>query len=130
MGYYVLDDDNNVVAWPDQKMLKWAMILEDLRRDGRTIVKQEFVDDCVWVSTVFLGLDHNYVNRIRFEHPEYKGEPHIFETMAFDRREGDEELGEDLECSRWSTWNEALEGHKDIVNRIGMSIKLNTEGHS
>ena len=54
------------------------------------------------VSTVFLGLDHNsYCG----------GPPAIFETMVFG--------GEyDEYQERYSTWDEAELGHKEIVERL------------
>jgi hypothetical protein len=47
------------------------------------------------VSTVFLGIDHNFGN----------GPPLLFETMVF----GGEYDGY---CKRYSTWEEAEGGHK------------------
>src|SRR5262245_57517921 len=79
MGYYVLDHENLAIPWPDQKMLQWARIHEQMVREGRTTVKQEDIGD-IWLSTVFLGLDHNYASRIRFENPSAEITPHIFET--------------------------------------------------
>lgn len=117
MGYYVLDKDNNAVAWPDQKMLQWAMANDELRREGRNIVKQEQIGEN-FLSTVFLGLDHNWTFRAHGT-----GSPHIFETMAFGppNEEGgiwigerfyECTLGEDFHMVRYSTWQEALEGHE------------------
>jgi hypothetical protein len=56
------------------------------------------------VSTIFLGLDH------RFD----EGPPLVFETMVF----RPEVSGyQDLDMDRYSTWDEAEEGHKKIVDR-------------
>lgn len=54
----------------------------------------------IWVSTVFLGLDHGY-----------NGIPVLFETMVFG---GDY----DLSCDRYHTWAEAEAGHAEWVERI------------
>lgn len=53
------------------------------------------------ISTVLLGLDHNYFDN---------GLPLIFETMVF---EG--ESWRDEECVRYSTEAEAIEGHRQMV---------------
>jgi hypothetical protein len=52
------------------------------------------------ISTVWLGLNHNY----------FGGKPLIFETMVFGERGGHEEY-----MDRYSTWDEAVEGHKKAV---------------
>ncbi|HEY4383371.1 MAG TPA: hypothetical protein VGN34_02695 [Ktedonobacteraceae bacterium] len=50
------------------------------------------------VSTVFIGLDHNFRG----------GDPLLFETMIFNDRE-------DLHCNRYHTWGEAEAGHAEAV---------------
>jgi len=55
----------------------------------------------VQVSTVFLGLDHQYG----------EGPPLLFETMVF----GGSQNGE---CYRYTTWKEAEEGHKKVCKEI------------
>jgi len=73
---YVLNKDNDPVLLEDLDL--WAATFKDNR-----IVKQETVTeleglvspfDSLWVSTVFLGLDHNFSS---------KGPPVVFETMVF-----------------------------------------------
>jgi hypothetical protein len=54
------------------------------------------------VSTVWLGLDHNFGD----------GPPLIFETMIF----GDGSL--DLTCRRYITEEQALAGHKEMVDIV------------
>ena len=51
------------------------------------------------VSTVFLGLDHNFSKG---------GPPILFETMIFGPK------GEEM-CKRYATWEEAEEGHAGLV---------------
>lgn len=53
-------------------LMTWAQWFETADR----IVRQEWIGD-IWVSTVFLGLDHNLSNR---------GPPILWETMAFSNR--------------------------------------------
>jgi hypothetical protein len=80
---------------------EWASSFEgDKRRIGRTTVGL-----CL-VSTVFLGLDHNWGI----------GPPILFETMTFARREfmGDE-YGGDMSCERYATLVEAQDGHDRAV---------------
>lgn len=53
------------------------------------------------VSTVWIGLDHNYGDE----------PPLIFETMVFDGPL-------DGETVRYSTWTEAQAGHVDMVEQV------------
>lgn len=62
----------------------------------------------VMISTVCLGLDHRFVGT---------GPPIIFETMIFDS----EEL-EDYQ-ERYSTEEEALEGHNRAVEMVKGKVK-------
>lgn len=61
----------------------------------------------VRVSTVFLGIDHNFSS---------DGPPLLFETMIFD----DYDSGD---MWRYSTWEEAEAGHKSALNEIKTRIK-------
>jgi hypothetical protein len=85
------------VEEPD--LLTWARSFEE---DDR-IVKQEDVGN-VWVSTVFLGIDHSFNG----------GPPLLFETMAFYGRGG-----HDLLQYRCSTWAEAEAQHEGAVQEAG-----------
>ena len=66
-GHYILDADGNPRPEPD--VIKWATWFEK----GNRIVKQDQIGE-VWVSTVFLGLDHDFTG---------KGPPILWETMTF-----------------------------------------------
>lgn len=57
--------------------------------------------DGVRISAVFLGLDHCYDG----------GEPILFETMIFG---GEHDQYQD----RYSTWDEAVKGHKEAINLV------------
>jgi hypothetical protein len=61
-----------------------------------------------WVSTVWLGIDHAFGG----------GPPLIFETMVFATSDAVRGLGPDLECQRYSTEAEALQGHEDTVTLV------------
>lgn len=73
------------------------------------IVKQETVARPngfeAFVSTVWLGLDHNYGDQ---------GPPLIFETMVFQ----DAHSGNDTYCNRTSTEAEAIEAHEEAVRLV------------
>lgn len=56
-----------------------------------------------WVSTVWMGLDHNYGD----------GPPLIFETMVFPNKN---DLS-DLDCDRYSTEAETLAGHARMCEK-------------
>ena len=79
----------------DEALLEWARAFENPNR----IVDQTHVGEA-FVSTVFLGLDHNFTG---------KGEPLLFETMIF--LDG----WEDEYCERYATWDEAERGHQDAI---------------
>jgi len=60
------------------------------------------------VSTVFLGLDHNWNG----------GPPLIFEAMIFGSRKNAMDLG----CKRYSTYEEAEKGHAELLKGIVCQI--------
>lgn len=82
-------------------MLEWATRFET-RTDKR--VAETTLPNGRWVSTVWLGLNHNHART---------GPPLIFETMVFPK-EG--EYGE-LDCDRYSTEAEALAGHARMCEK-------------
>lgn len=63
-----------------------------------------------WISTVFLGLDHNYSR---------EGSPILFETMIFSDTFEDSDLDY---CERCSTWREALKMHRDAIEHVKLLI--------
>jgi len=71
MGNYILDADGEPVA---ADLETWSAWFEDGQRDGRRVVLQEHPARGVLVSTVFLGLDHNW---------RVDGAPVLWETMIF-----------------------------------------------
>lgn len=73
--------------------------------DERCVAREEATPD-ITVSTVFLALDHQWGD----------GPPMLFETMVFGGLLN-EEMG------RYSTWEQAEEGHKDMVNRVREALK-------
>jgi len=95
--HYILDENNNPVVEEDfETWAKWNFGSGAAVRVDYTEINSE-----VFVSTVFLGLDHN----LRGEGP-----PILFETMVFG--------GECKLQLRYTTWEEAQEGHKEIVANL------------
>jgi len=90
--HYILDDDHNVVPCT---MMEWAKWFEDNCEER--IVKKTTLDDGRLVSTVFLGLDHNFGG----------GPMKVFETMIF----VDNDYGTEDYCERYETWEQAEAGH-------------------
>jgi hypothetical protein len=74
---------------------EWARIFEDYASRN---VAQEVVDYHSRISTVFLGLDHNFGS----------GPPLLFESLIFGGPLGDEQR-------RYSTYDEAERGHAELV---------------
>jgi hypothetical protein len=94
--YYKLNDDKTVS--PVRDMMAWAKRM-DFSDDSKRRVA--FTDigrngNAVEVSTVFLGIDHNFWD---------EGPPILFETMVF----GGEHDGDQWRCS---TWEQALQQHE------------------
>lgn len=93
-------------------MLQWAQWLEiDFDRRRVALDQTQYFE----VSTVFLGLDHQWGN----------GPPILFETMVFEReREIIEAFGElwsvreDVGLRRYATWDDALTGHQTALRRL------------
>ena len=100
--YYIL---KNKKAHKCKDPIKWARWFEN---NKNRIVKQDLLSNGYWVSTVFLGLDHNFAS---------KSKPLIFETMIFDKLFKTDYPGLDLDMDRYSTWNQAIKGHKKLLNK-------------
>lgn len=102
-------ENESTVRWYDRKgnLLKdYTEIEKLLSTKDYKIVKQELTDnERYWVSTVWLGLNHNFT----------AGTPIIFETMVFD--ENSETQGENMDVERYSTEEEAIEGHKRMFEK-------------
>lgn len=102
MFYFNLDENNNVVEC-EQK--DWCDLCETKDGQERRRVGWDEVNGYE-VSTVFLGLDHGFTGR-----------PLLFETMIFGK--GDED-GYQIRCS---TWDEAVEMHKEAIDWIKNGCK-------
>lgn len=97
---YILDDEGNPIPCPD--LIEWAKWFEN---SNNRQLKKDLVGK-YWVSTVFLGLDHNFL----------EGEPILWETMIFSESE-DQNKYEGYQ-ERYITKKEAIEGHQKAIEMI------------
>ena len=92
----------------------WAYLhgIDDYRRVAEDTIGS------YWVSTVWLGIDHSWG----------EGPPLIFETMVFPVADGEPHLM-DIDCERYTTENEAIEGHARFVTLLRATVaeSLNEE---
>lgn len=103
-GYY--DRSGNPISFRDWARLDaWDREKNEHRYK---VVKQEYVEH-YWISTVWLGLDHSYID----------GPPLIFETMVFNHDTNES----DLDCERYSTEQQAIEGHARIVEKVRLIVE-------
>jgi len=98
--HYILNSQGE--PEPEDDILRWGAWFEN---DERRIVRQQrwqADNGSHFVSTVFLGTDHNW----------FDGPPILWETMVFID-------GEDCEQQRYSSRDEAIIGHNTLVARYG-----------
>lgn len=98
--FYILADRVPVPA----DLHTWGLFMND---DANVIVKQEDIG-ALWVSTVFLGLDHNF---------SCKGPPLVFETKIFHADDGN------TYADQCSTWLEAERMHAHGVSVAQALVK-------
>ena len=79
------------------ELMEWAQAIEA----GRNVVAKTKLSGGVEVSTVWIGLNHQWGD----------GPPLIFETMVFGG-------AMDQEQNRYSTETEAKAGHREMVVRV------------
>jgi hypothetical protein len=109
--WYKLDSDNNPIPCSGiSEYEEWFM------KHGTTVAQTRFLDTkgiSIYVSTVFLGLDHSYNSTV----------PILWETMI---------LGGpfDQQSFRYSSFKDALEGHNQIVDDIKSNTITNIEEHT
>ena len=88
-----------------QQTLAWARDFENRIENGR-IIGQESLMTGVWVSTVWLGLDHGLG----------VGRPLFFETGVFVEGFGPFQI-DMLDQDRWSSKRDAKLGHAELVKK-------------
>lgn len=91
----------------DARQVECLQQQDGYKRIGGTIVMSgsDAAIPRLWVSTVWLGLDHSFAPT---------DAPLIFETMVFEDGGG----GMDLDCNRYATESEAITGHQLMVKAI------------
>jgi hypothetical protein len=101
--WYYLDENKNALPCDIET---WAKQLEDMRKNKTNRIAYEIIDG-KRISTIWIGMNHNFMGNDYSE-----ARPFIFETMVFDNK------GDDCYCYRYSTWQEAEEGHKKAVQWV------------
>jgi hypothetical protein len=104
--YYYLDKNNNAIPC---SMEEWGMQREEMRNNHTKHIAEETINN-KWISTVWLGLNHQWMPG---------GPPLLFETMVFDYND----KGREIYGNRYSTYQEALEGHKKAVEWVKNGCK-------
>jgi hypothetical protein len=108
LGHYILNEDREPV---EVDMMTWALWFE---KANRTVAKTVIVPNKVEVSTVFLGLDHNFNSQL----PPIGCEPDppiVFETLVFGG-------SMDGHMNRYATWDEAEAGHARMITQVKAAI--------
>ena len=92
---------------PDLWMEQMGEVEKKLSDRSYKVLKQENTPEGkYWISTVWLGLDHSFSG----------SKPLIFETMVFDRHNGEVDYASN-EMKRYSTEAAALKGHVRMVKK-------------
>ncbi len=99
--YYILDGKTPVTC----EVLEWAKWFGKNDRKVNHTEIGNFI-----ISTVFLGLDHRFGCKSEWL-------PILFETMVF-------EGGACADMDRYSSWEQAEEGHDRMVEKVKQQIRL------
>lgn len=93
--YYILDDDHHVIPVTAEEWEIW------FRENKQWVGFTDFTDK-LWVSTMFIGLNHQF---------DENGPPLVFETLV---------RGGPLDGTgrRYSSWDDAEVGHKMFVKKV------------
>lgn len=90
---------------------EWGELHED---PEYKILVQTHLSEC-WVSTVWLGIDHNFFG---------SGPPIIFESMVFPLDEaGYVSFSDELDQRRYATEQEAQAGHEALIRKYKKGVK-------
>ena len=95
--YYIFDKDEKVPVEVDTET--WSKWFE---KADRRVAVWTSPDGKVTVSTVFLGLDHNFSG---------DGKPILWETIIFGGKYKEE-------THRYSTYTEAINGHEAAIIKV------------
>jgi len=106
--------ENNLIKWAkwtsttDRALLQETLVLNhpDLPLIGEVVLHDRTIEN-ISISTVFLGIDHNFCE---------EGPPILFETMVFGGKfDGTQQ--------RYPTWDEAVQGHEKLKRYILNKLK-------
>jgi hypothetical protein len=101
-NFYIMDKDGTVRIEPDSST--WGRWLETThRRLAETKLTGRTAGTEIWISTEFLGIDHQFGD----------GPPLLFETKVFGGDFGEEHHG---------TREEAVAGHLVMCERVARSL--------
>lgn len=103
LGQYVLDQDGN--ALPATGLMEWAQWMEESQEQRQ--IGHDDLGSWGWISTIFLGLDHDHLAVARGVDP-LLHRPLLWETMVFGGPS-------DRYQQRYRSRDEALAGHRKIV---------------
>lgn len=103
--YYILDA--NHVALPVFDLYEWGKWFETNDRQ----VAKDIIDGWL-VSTVFLGLDHQFGG----------GEPLLFETMVFAPEGANDYDFGGHDQDRYSTYSQAIAGHERLRSMLELEL--------
>lgn len=107
---YILDEDRRPVALSDDDVVTWGRWME---KNDRHVGYTELAGGIVYVSTVFLGIDHSFFGQ---------GPPILFGTMVFGL-----EMEDGSMQWRYSSWDDAMTGHAVTVKKVAaMLAKIKT----
>lgn len=112
-GKYILKNKKPV---PEPDIIKWGRWFENHKNK---VVKQEYItqnegklfEEKLWISTVFLGLDHGFSGIFCKDDSKYR--PILFETMIFLKNSRTLDYQK-----RYCTWEEAEAGHKETISLL------------
>ena len=101
MNYYHLNEDKTITKLPEGEYPKLGEFKESAKHVGNTFMGEQRV------STVFLHFDHG----LNFGSPLESFAPVLFESMIFGG-------AHDEYQRRYCTYDEALEGHNNLVKAL------------
>lgn len=99
MIYYFLNEDKTYRCCTcEEYQEQISLMLNTHTKSVDKTLKNDLV-----ISTTWLGINHNFID---------ENIPLLFETMIFDKN------GDSFYCKRYTTWDEAVQGHKNAIDWI------------
>lgn len=96
IGKYYIIDNGNIRTVELEEWGRW------FQKTPNRVIEKTDLGEAGTVSTVFLGIDHNF---------SHVGPPVLFETMVFGG-------AMDQEMQRYATLGDAKRGHFEMVDRV------------